>query len=622
LQRQDADLLLVALLGEDASLESLKQLLRRHTEGNPFFLEESVRSLVETGTLAGERGAYRLLKPAEALQIPATAQIILAARVDRLSPEDKRLLQTAAVIGKNAPYRLLSAIADLDEPTLRAALTRLQGAEFLYEIQLFPDAEYTFKHALTHDVAYGTLLADRRRTLHARLVEAIERVYAGRLAEQTEWLAQHARRGEVWDKAVSYAQQAGARAVARSAYRQAAALFEVGLDAAAHLRPSHETHALSVDLLLALKNVLVGLGEPDRSLDAVQRAFTLAEALGDDERLRTATISLVNARYIAGDAAGAAALEQRVLALVDMQGHSAQQVAARTILGQAYLALGDYHRAIALLERNREAPAENAPTNQTTIPVLSGAFLAWSLAEVGKFREALAVAQDAAHLAQTFDASTIYARLCALFGLTWPAFLQGDHETAIPRLEEGLALVREATMFGFLPVFGSLLGYAYAHTGRLAEGLSLLEEAVAQGEIRIRHGRPRWLSLQSEVLLLAGQVGDAKSRARRGLEGARARGERGEEAMCLRALGEADASGSPPDTEAARAHLQEATALATELGMRPLVAHCHLGLGKLYRRTDKQQEAQEHLTTATTMYREMDMRFWLEQADQELRELG
>ena len=194
-----AEQLLRTLLGNDASVAALKPLLIARTEGNPFFLEESVRSLVETGTLAGERGAYRLLKPAEALQIPATAQVILAARVDRLSPADKRLLQTAAVIGKDAPYRLLYAIADLDEPTLRAALTRLQGAEFLYEIQLFPDAEYTFKHALTHEVAYGTLLADRRRTLHTRLVEAIERVYAGRLAEQAEWLAQHARRGEVWD---------------------------------------------------------------------------------------------------------------------------------------------------------------------------------------------------------------------------------------------------------------------------------------------------------------------------------------------------------------------------------------------------------------------------------------
>jgi tetratricopeptide repeat protein len=151
--------------------------------------------------------------------------------------------------------------------------------------------------------------------------------------------------------------------------------------------------------------------------------------------------------------------------------------------------------------------------------------------------------------------------------------------------------------------------------GCLAEGLGLLEEAVAQGEIRIRQGRARWLSLQSEALLLAGQVSDAWSGAQRGVEGARSRGERGEEALCLRALGEAEAYGCPPDTEAARTHLQEATALATALGMRPLVAHCHLGLGKLYRRTGKGEQAREHLTTATTMYGEMGMRFWLEQAE-------
>jgi tetratricopeptide (TPR) repeat protein len=617
-----AEQLLGILLGADPSVAALKPLLIARTEGNPFFLEESVRSLLETGTLAGQRGAYRLLKPAEALQIPATAQVILAARVDRLSPEDKRLLQTAAVIGKDVPYRLLYAIADLDEPTLRSALTRLQGAEFLYEIQLFPDAEYTFKHALTHEVAYGSLLSDRRRTLHARLVDSIERIYAARLDGQMEWLAEHARRSELWEKAVIYAQQAGARAVARSAYRQAAALFEMALDAAAHLRPSRETHALSIDLLLALRGVFVALGEPDRSLDAAQRAFTLAEALGNRERLTTAIINLVAARYIAGDAAGAAALEERVLALVDISGHGAQQVAVCLHLGQVYFALGDYKRAIALLERNRERPGENATNAQTIVVVLSDAFLALSLAEVGKFRQALAIAQDAAHVAQGFETNTVFARLCALFGLSLPAILPGDHETAIPQLEEGLALAREATMYGFLPAFGSLLGYAYARTGRLAEGLGLLKEAVAQGEIRIRLGRARWLGLQSEALLLAGQVGDARSSAQRGLEGARVRGERGEEAVCLRALGEAETSGDPADTEAARTHLQEATVLATELGMRPLVAHCHLGLGKLYRRTGTREHALAHLTTAMKMYREMGMTYWLEQAERHLATSG
>src|SRR5207249_11395646 len=180
----------------------LKQLLVKR--GNPFFLEESVQTLVETKTLAGERGRYRLPQSVQAIQVPATVQAVLAARIDRLRPEDKRLLQVASVIGKDVPMALLLAIADAPEHEVRAELVHLQAAEFLYETRLFPDLEYTFKHALTHEVAYGSLLHDRRRQLHAGIVDAMEHQYAGRLSEQAERLAHHAVRGEAWEKAVTH----------------------------------------------------------------------------------------------------------------------------------------------------------------------------------------------------------------------------------------------------------------------------------------------------------------------------------------------------------------------------------------------------------------------------------
>ena len=203
-----ADALLQALLGDDggaqhaAPLQPLKQLLITRTAGNPFFLEESVRTLVETGVLVGEPGAYRLAQALPTIQVPATVQAVLAARIDRLPPEEKRLLQTAAVVGTEVPLPLLQAIADLPEATLHRGLAHLQAAEFLYETRLFPEPEYTFKHALTHEVAYGSLLLERRRVLHARLVEALEALAPERVAEQVERLAHHALRGEVWDKAV------------------------------------------------------------------------------------------------------------------------------------------------------------------------------------------------------------------------------------------------------------------------------------------------------------------------------------------------------------------------------------------------------------------------------------
>src|SRR4029453_8811692 len=139
-----------------------------------------------------------------AVQVPATVQAVLTARIDRLPPEEKRLLQTAAVIGTEVPLALLQAIAEMPDEALRVGLAHLQAAEFLYETCLFPDLEYTFKHALTHEVAYGSLLQERRRTLHASIVEALERLYAGRLAEQVEPLAHHAYRSEAWTRAVDY----------------------------------------------------------------------------------------------------------------------------------------------------------------------------------------------------------------------------------------------------------------------------------------------------------------------------------------------------------------------------------------------------------------------------------
>ena len=215
---ESAEELLEALLGSDSSLAPLKQLLIARTEGNPFFLEESIRTLVETKFLVGERGSYRLEKTLESTQVPATVQAVLAARIDRLPPDEKRLLQSAAVIGKDVRLVLLQAIADQSEEEISRGLIRLQAAEFLYETSLFPEVEYTFKHALTHEVAYGSLLQERRRVLHVRIVEAIERLYPDRVSEHVELLAHHASRGEFWEKAVEYLHQAGKKAA--SPFRQ------------------------------------------------------------------------------------------------------------------------------------------------------------------------------------------------------------------------------------------------------------------------------------------------------------------------------------------------------------------------------------------------------------------
>ena len=334
--------------------------------GNPFFLEETVRTLVETGALAGERGAYRLTRPVEALQVPATVQTILAARIDRLPPEEKQLLQAASVIGKDVPYALLAAIAEQPEETLRRGLAHLQEAEFLYETQLFPDLEYTFKHALTHDVAYESLLQDRRRALHARIAAAIERLYAI-ASSSTSSGSRTTRCAAKSGTGRSPTRQAGAKAFARAANREAVECFEQALAVLQHLPERRETLEQAIDLRIDLRHALNSLGQFARMLDLLREAETVAETLGDQPQLGRVTAFLtVSLLPIGADRAVASG--QRALAIGATLGDFELQVTARYYLGLAYHQFGDYARAIECFRTNVDVLKGDLSRERFTVP--------------------------------------------------------------------------------------------------------------------------------------------------------------------------------------------------------------------------------------------------------------
>ncbi|HKW90352.1 MAG TPA: AAA family ATPase, partial [Methylomirabilota bacterium] len=274
-----------ASLGPDPTLEPLKAVLVARTDGNPLFLEESVRALVEMRALLGPPGERRLAEPLEAIQVPVSVHAVLAARIDRLSAEAKHVLQSASVIGKDVPFAVLEAIADLPAETLRAGLSQLQAGELLYEASFFPEIEHTFKHALTHEVAYGSLLHETRRALHARIVGAIERLFPARINEHVERLAHHAIRGGLRDKGVKYLRQAGAKAAARSAHREAVGFFEQALEALEAAGAGAGAVETAIDLVFDLRASLAPLGEFTRTLEYLRRAEAQAETLGDRRRL-------------------------------------------------------------------------------------------------------------------------------------------------------------------------------------------------------------------------------------------------------------------------------------------------------------------------------------------------
>jgi class 3 adenylate cyclase/tetratricopeptide (TPR) repeat protein len=426
-----ADELLQALLGDDASLAPLTPLLIARTAGNPFFLEESVRTLVETGVLVGEPGAYRLVQSLPTIQVPATVHAVLAARIDRLPSDEKRLLQTAAVIGTEVPFALLQAIADLPEAALHRGLAHLQTAEFLYETRLFPEPEYTFKHALTHEVAYSGLLQERRRVLHAQIVEALEGLYPDRLAEQVERLAYHALRGEAWAKGLTYSRQAGAKAYAHAALREVVGYFEQALVALQHLPDRRDTREQTIDLRLDLSVSLFALGEHRHTLVHLRAAETLATALGDQRRLGLVFARLSNTLVGMGDNDGALASGQRAVALATALGDLPILADATSRLGNVYHALGDYARALELLRQAEEALAGAAlrervgPPSPVTVvlPTTFRAFLLGSLAEVGKFtegetrgEEGVRIAEAAENLTSLIIAYWGVGRLCLCKG--------------------------------------------------------------------------------------------------------------------------------------------------------------------------------------------------------------
>jgi tetratricopeptide (TPR) repeat protein len=618
-----AEELLQALLGDDPSLVPLKRLLIARTEGNPFFLEESVRALVETGGLVGERGAYRPLQPLDSLQVPATVQAVLAARIDRLPPDEKRLLQTAAVIGTEVPFTLLQAMAALSEEELRRGLGGLQAAEFLYETSLFPELEHTFKHALTHEVAYGSLLQERRRALHAGIVAASERLYADRLTEQVERLAQHAFRGEVWDKAVAYGRQAGTKALARSALREGVACVEQALEALTHLPESRAMQEQAIDLRFDLWNALWALGEIRQVLDHLREAATLAEALDDQPRL--GRVSAYMCRYCRemGDHDGAVESGEHALAVAETLGDFALQVIAQHYLGVAYHVLGDHRRAMGLLQRNVESLTGDLLRERfglTALPaVLARAWLAQCLAELGAFPEGMARAEEAVHIAEAGDhpISLVHAYL----GVGFLSLRQRDFSRAIPVLERGLDLCRVFNILRF-PETAAALGCAYAFAGRIAEALPLLEQADQRDAAMGRMGgHALRVGYLSEAYLMAGRMQEAVQFAGRALDLARTHKERGHEAWALRLLGEIAAHQAPLESEPAAHHYRQALALAEELGMRPLQAHCHLGLGTLYATAGQQEQARAALSVAIDRYRAMEMTFWLPQAEAALAQV-
>jgi tetratricopeptide (TPR) repeat protein len=457
------------------------------------------------------------------------------------------------------------------------------------------------------------------------VVEAIERLYPDRLDEHLERLAHHAVRGEVWEKAVAYCRQAGAKAIARTAHREAAAWLEQALAALRHLPTERETMEQGIDLRLDLRTALIPLAEHGRLLECLREAEAMAEALGDRGRLGYTLSLLPHLLFLYGEPDQAVETGRYALAVVEALGDLRLQIATNFSVGLLYMEQGDYRAAIAChrwIVGTLEGDLLRERPGMAAYPAVScRGDLAWCLAELGEFAEGTALGEEAVRLAEALNHPYSLAGACNFLGGLH--LRRGQPDQAIAALERGVGLCQTWEFPQLFPQVASRLGAAYTLAGRPFDGLAILEQATehaaSRGLMSNASLQAAWLS---DAYLAAGRIDDAIEVAGRALDLAATRHERGPQAWVLRLAGEIAARREPGDEEGAETYHRAALALAEELGMRPLQAHCHLGLGKLYRRIGRLDEARAELATAVAMLREMGMAFWLPEAERELAEAG
>jgi DNA-binding SARP family transcriptional activator len=565
--------------------------------GNPFVVVETLRAV--------EQGASS--PSTDGLPLPVGVSELVQARIDRLSERGRALARLSATIGQQFEFDLLQRASGLREDEAAAGIEELVRRRMLRAI----GERFEFVHDRVREVVYAGLLPVRRKLLHRKVAETLETLHAGDLDPFIATLGHHYLRGEVWDKAVAYLRQVGSRASDHSAYRRATAFYEQALGALDRLPDSPRRNETAIDLALELRFPLVQLAEHDRSRTVVSNARRLAEAIGDRRRLAHVLV-------YEGYECGLAAEYDRGLELVErafaMASFQQTEVPPDWYRIRAALRAwrGEYGAAAEALKEAEHRATGLSPSVLWASLVAVGQVMA--LVELGEFDDARACTDRGVRAGEESNHHHALTFAAACRGVI--ALGRGDAQTATSMLERTVSLATEGQYRMLFPVMAARLGKAYLLGGRVADALEILHVAV-------RCAFPTQMACSltlAEAYLEAGRVDEARRLAEGVLATVQQLGERGTCAWGLRLLGEVAARSEPADLETAHSRYRAALDLADELGMRPLAAHCHLGLAQVCRRAGERNDGTEHLATAAAMYRQMTMPSWLELADAELRE--
>ncbi|HVB79450.1 MAG TPA: adenylate/guanylate cyclase domain-containing protein [Candidatus Binataceae bacterium] len=479
LGRESAAEMLTTLLGDGAALEPLKRLIIERTEGNPFFMEETVQVLLDEGALV-RNGTVKLTKALGELKIPPTVQGILTARIDRLPADEKELLQTLAVMGKEFRLGLVKRVAGKPDAELQRIIADLQLGEFIYEQPAFPDIEYTFKHALTQEVAYNSLLAERRKLLHERAGSTLEAMFAGQLEDHLSELAHHYSRGDNVAKAVEYLRRAAKQAVERSAYSEAAADLKAAVTLVGRLPEG--TDRLRIELALhttegSVATVLHGIGSQERER-ALARSCEISERLGDTASLLRGSI-LLSLLYIArGEPLRARETCSQHLELAERSGVMEVLAPAHWVIGLSLLFSGDLNEVRKTsrewMERFEAVPQGAFPIN---VPAEVPGHAALAVHLLGGISEALKLSQDAMGRARALNQPFTLGMV--LITATWLYQARREPEVVRELAEAAMAIGEEHGFPEWLEWGRWVHGWALAELGDLERGMGEMEAAIA-----------------------------------------------------------------------------------------------------------------------------------------------
>jgi DNA-binding SARP family transcriptional activator len=569
LSRPDTVLLVRSLsrVGRDAeALAHLEEEVWRVSEGNPFIVVETIRA-IQAGTIIASPSS---------LPVAERVRELIVGCLEGLSKRARELASVAAVIGRPWDISLLRRAARCDEVVASRAVEELVRRRVLEGV----GERFDFAHERIHAVVYNQLLPPEQKLFHRRVGEAIEELHGANLEPHVLALGIHYLRAEVWDNALGYLRQAGTQAAARSANREAVTCFDQALAVLSHLPAPHARLELATDLHLELCNPFQASGELERAAACSREAERLAQQLDDSQRLARASIYMCHHYRRVGQMTQASIVGQHALAIADQLNDRPLMISAAFSLGLVRSYLGEYRGAEELLRSAMVAVDDQRIHDLSDLDglpaVIVPGHLARMLAECGRFEEGITLGQRARDSAEALQHPATLVTAC--WALGWLHNVRGGLHQAVPLLERGHALSRKWELSGWIPNVLEQLGVAYAYSGREDPGFRMLEES-SDGYAAL--GRHPLTVYPGEAYLLTGRPHDAAAFAEKTLALAERLGQPRLQALALHLSGECDSQNDRIARNTAERRHRQALALAEQLGMRPLVAHCHLGLSKL-----------------------------------------